>query len=104
MPSIQGVNMDFGAAILLMESGLKVQRDGWNGKDMWIALSGVNGAREVYSEKLWSKPARDYARLQPGGTVKVLPCIIMKTATGELLMGWLASQSDMLAKDWRVVP
>jgi hypothetical protein len=90
---------DFGTAILQMRAGCKVQREGWNGKDMWIALSGVEGPREVYSEK-----ARDYARAQPGGTVKVLPCFIMKTATGEILMGWLASQSDMLAQDWRVVP
>ena len=27
----------------------------------------------------------------------------MKTATGEILMGWLASQTDMLAEDWRIV-
>ncbi|AXU20380.1 hypothetical protein C7W88_17015 [Novosphingobium sp. THN1] len=33
----------------------------------------------------------------------VLPCINMKTATGEILMGWLASQSDMLCEDWCVL-
>jgi hypothetical protein len=27
----------------------------------------------------------------------------MKTATGEILMGWLASQTDMLAEDWAIV-
>jgi len=27
----------------------------------------------------------------------------MKTATGEILMGWLASQTDMLADDWTIV-
>lgn len=34
---------------------------------------------------------------------RVLPSITMKTATGEILMGWLASQTDMLAEDWHVV-
>jgi len=27
----------------------------------------------------------------------------MKTATGEILMGWLASQTDMLAEDWLIL-
>ena len=35
---------------------------------------------------------------------KTAPCITMKTATGEILMGWLASQTDMLAEDWLVIP
>jgi hypothetical protein len=36
-------------------------------------------------------------------TTQVLPCIIMKTATDEILMGWLASQTDILAEDWLIV-
>ena len=44
----------------------------------------------------------EYAR-KNGGSAVVLPCITMKTATGEILMGWLASQTDMLAEDWSVV-
>jgi hypothetical protein len=95
-------HLAFGDAIRAMETGLKVQREGWNGKGMWIALSGLEGAREVQAADLWSVHARIHAREQ-GGSAKVLPCIIMKTATGEILMGWLASQSDMLAKDWRIV-
>jgi hypothetical protein len=38
-----------------------------------------------------------------GGTADVLPCITMKTATGEVLMGCLASQTDVLSDDWGVV-
>ena len=96
-------HMDFGAAIRCMEAGNRVQRDGWNGKNMWIAISGLEGPRSVIATNFWSKHASDYAR-EIGGAALVLPCIIMKTATGEILMGWLASQSDMLAKDWRIVP
>jgi hypothetical protein len=32
-----------------------------------------------------------------------LPYIYMSTVTGQLVP-WLASQTDMLAKDWRIVP
>lgn len=66
---------------------------------MWLALS--PGHTSLPSEKFWAGPNRDYAEAQ-GGTAHVLPCITMKTATGEILMGWLASQSDMLAEDWAV--
>lgn len=68
---------------------------------MWIALS-CDGGRDTPMEQFWSRHARDYAR-QHGGSAVVLPCIIMKTATGEILMGWLASQTDMLAEDWAIV-
>jgi hypothetical protein len=94
--------MDFGHAIRCMEAGNRVQREGWNGKGMWIAISGLEGPRSVIATNFWSKHASDYAH-EIGGAALVLPCIIMKTATGEILMGWLASQSDMLAKDWRLV-
>lgn len=94
--------MDFGLAIRCMEAGKRVQRAGWNGKGMWIALSGLDGPREVDFDQFWSKIGSDYAK-SIGGAAVVLPCFIMKTATGEILMGWLASQTDMLAKDWRLV-
>lgn len=31
---------------------------------------------------------------------EVLPSIVMKTADDKLCVGWLASQTDMLAEDW----
>lgn len=39
-----------------------------------------------------------------GGTVECLASIRMKTADGKVLTGWLASQSDMMAEDWVVLP
>lgn len=94
--------MSFGHALAAMKAGERVARTGWNGKGMWLALSGPNGPREIAYENFWSKHASEYARLN-GGSAAVLPCIIMKTATGEILMGWLASQTDMLAEDWTIV-
>ena len=32
-----------------------------------------------------------------------LPSIVMKTADDHFCVGWLASQTDMLADDWEVV-
>ncbi len=92
--------MDFGDAIRAMKAGKRVARSGWNGKGMWLALS--PGAAALPSEKFWAGPNRSYAEEQ-GGAATVLPCITMKTATGEILMGWLASQTDILATDWEVL-
>lgn len=93
------MNHTFGDAIEAMKKGKRAARAGWNGKGMWVALSGPNGPREIAFENFWSKHNSEYARFN-GGSAKVLPCFTMKTATGEILMGWLASQTDMLAEDW----
>lgn len=94
--------MDFGDAIRALKAGKRVARSGWNGKGMWLSLSGL-GVRSIPYTSFWSNNNADYARSQEDGHAEVLPCITMKTATGEILMGWLASQTDMLAEDWEVV-
>lgn len=97
--------LTFGAAIEAMKAGLKVCRAGWNGKGMWLALSGsTTNPRNIAWENFWSKNASEWARTENGGGAEVLPCILMKTADNRILMGWLASQSDMLAEDWLTVP
>jgi len=95
-------SMSFGHAIEAMKLGHKVARDGWNGKDMWVALS-CDGTRQVPASSFWSLHNAKHAE-DNGGTATVLPSITMKTAGGEILMGWLASQSDMLATDWCIIP
>lgn len=93
--------LTFGLAIEALKLGHRVARSGWNGKGMWLSLSGPC-VREIPAGAFWSDNNARYAAEQ-GGAAKVLPCITMKTATGEILMGWLASQTDMLAEDWVIV-
>ena len=92
--------MSFGLAIEALKLGKKVARAGWNGNGMWLSYS--PGALALPYDKFWSKANCEYA-YENGGSAEVLPCITMKTATGEILMGWLASQTDMLADDWLIV-
>lgn len=91
---------DFGGAVRHLKQGRRVAREGWNGKGMWLALSPGNPA--LPAEKFWAGPNRAFAEAN-GGTAEVLPSITMKTADGKVVMGWLASQTDMLAEDWYVL-
>ena len=92
--------LTFGQAIEAMKAGQRVARAGWNGKGMWVALGQGNPANPA--ENFWNPHTRAFAESN-GGTAPVLPYILMKTATGEILMGWLASQTDILAEDWTVL-
>ncbi len=92
--------MSFEGALAAMKAGNKVARAGWNGKGMWISIGEGNPALPAAS--FWNPHARAFAEAC-GGTAEVLPYILFKTADGKILMGWLASQSDMLADDWMVV-
>jgi Protein of unknown function (DUF2829) len=93
---------DFGYALTCLKAGSRVAREGWNGKGMWLSLS-CDNSRRIPAASFWSRNNIEYAMTQPLGQASVLPCITMKTATGEILMGWLASQTDMLANDWVVL-
>ncbi len=93
--------MDFGEALRVLKAGGRVARSGWNGKNMWLSMSSA-APMLVKAESFWSPHNAAYASSN-GGAATVLPSITMKTATGEILMGWLASQTDMLAEDWMQV-
>jgi len=92
-------NLTFSQALDALKNGNAVRRAGWNGKGMWISYGKGNPALEA--EKFWNPHTRAFAE-QNGGVAEVLPYIIMKTADNKILMGWLASQSDMLANDWEL--
>ena len=38
-----------------------------------------------------------------GGEIPALGTVCMLTAQKEILSGWLASQTDMLAEDWVII-
>ena len=96
--SVQPHQFDFGEALRLLKEGCKVTRLGWNGKGMYLWL-----LPEAIVKREW---VRDNMLLDAMGNsdeIKCLPSIRMKTATGEVLTGWLASQTDMFATDWMIV-
>lgn len=92
--------VSFSTALALAKEGKRVARSGWNGKGMWITAG--EGVSANPADRFWNKHTRKFAE-DNGGFADVLPYMIMKTADGKILMGWLASQTDMLAEDWVVL-
>ena len=93
--------MDFGNALAALKMGLKVARAGWNGKGMWLIL--VAGTPNAALRE--GTPYREALGQE---SCEILPHIDMWTTNAEgrraMLPGWLASQTDMLAEDWLVIP
>lgn len=83
------------------EDGLRIARKGWNGKGMWVCV-GATVSTVVPAANLWNKHTKAFAE-QHTGYADVLPYMIMRTADAKIQMGWLASQSDLLADDWETL-
>lgn len=81
---------DFGWALHQLRNGERVQRFGWNGKGMFLFLI-AGGAWEFQTD------------VSGVDEIDTLPFICMKTADNKLVP-WLASQTDMLAEDWCLLP
>jgi hypothetical protein len=78
-------DMNFGGAIAHLKNGSKVARDGWNGKGIFI---------ELQTPDEHSKMTQPYIFINTMG---------LQNENAKGLVPWLASQTDMLAEDWRVV-
>lgn len=79
--------LTFGGALEALKAGKKVARTGWNGKGMYLYLA---------DGKLLTQEIGD-------GSYPFTDSVVMKTADNRYCIGWLASQTDMLAEDWCIV-
>lgn len=91
-PILGGENtFSFGDAINYVKRGFKMQRKGWNGKNQYIQLA------TNISYKSSSGDIINCEHEAIGNKA------IAFVGTSGVQMGWLASQADMLAEDWRFV-
>ena len=86
-------SMSFGLAIEAAKMGKKIARKGWNGKGMFLFLA---TDIEFHTEA-------DLSCVSDLEGDLTLPAFVMKTADDHFCVGWLASQTDMLADDWKIV-
>lgn len=98
--------MNFGQALECIKKGYRVARKGWNGKKMCIFLT--RGSVVYYKDlKEHNQYALACARSEEikgeNTLVRINDHIDMVAADGSLVIGWLASQTDMLSEDWEIV-
>lgn len=103
--------LSFPMAVIAAKAGRRIARAGWNGKAMWVALTPGStvpvgqaraGAASHRAAELISGAPDLYAA--EGQKLTILPHLDMRAADGSLVIGWLASQTDLLAEDWMVLP
>ncbi len=71
--------MNWSEALEFLKAGKSVTRDGWNGPGQFIAMQFPNELSKM-----------------------TLPYIYIQTVQRDLVP-WLASQTDQLAEDWRLI-
>ena len=78
--------LTFSDALHMLKLGKKVARTGWNGSGLWL---------EVQRPDTHSKMTLPYIFISYPDTAKTTP---------GARCPWLASQTDLMAEDWVVVP
>lgn len=107
--------VNFGTAIEALKQGLRVAREGWNGKGMFIFQRPEDTLTTGFIPNVKSLPqsVKDWVdqnmddKTNPGEQdltpVKFTSYLCMKAADNTIVNGWLASQTDMLADDWIIL-
>jgi hypothetical protein len=78
--------MNFGKALHELKCGRRIAREGWNGKGLWLELQTPDEHSKMTLPYIYINYPDD-AKNTPGARVP-----------------WLASQTDVLADDWRAEP
>lgn len=85
------MNLSFSEALVEIKAGNRVRRSGWNGKGMFIFL--VKGSTFTVNREPLLSIFGEGTQVQYHGHID------MKTADN-MVVPWLASQTDILAEDW----
>ena len=84
-------NMTFGKAMEEVKNGNRIQREGWNGKNQYVELATCISYKNRNGEIV----NVDHESIGNQALAFV--------GTSGVQLGWLASQADMLANDWKVI-
>lgn len=78
--------LTFGDALAALKQGKRVARDGWNGKNMWLALQEPDQHSKMTLPYIYIEYPEGHPAYPSGSRVP-----------------WLASQTDMLREDWVIL-
>ena len=95
--------VNFGQAIEALKQGKRVQREGWNGKGLFVFMQVPSEINEEIIPKMQSLPQSvkdEFARR--GGSINYSNQMALVN-TDNSINGWAPSSSDTLAEDWIVL-
>lgn len=102
--------MKFGEALEAVKEGKLIARAGWNGKGMFVFQRPEDSlSTEMIVDRVKSLPdsfkkyVKDYWTVSETNMIKFNAYLCMKNADNEIVNGWIASQSDVLAEDWIII-
>lgn len=93
---------DFSMALVAAKSGARIERRGWNGRDMWVFLHPQLPPRPYMPLASDGPTSSAFVGTAVSYTINIGPFLCMRAADGTFVP-WLASQTDLLAEDWRIV-
>lgn len=101
----QADGFSFSSALVCLKDGEAVARRGWNGRGMFIVLM-PRLQLPPYNTQGTERKVNDRTAkwIGPDTPLDCNPYIAMWTADKKWQPGWLASQTDLLADDWFIVP
>lgn len=81
--------MDFGDALKEVKKGKRIARKGWNGKGQYVVLAKMEKCTTLNTS------------VETTNHRCIGNHFLLFVGTLGVQCGWLASQADMLAEDWR---
>ncbi len=81
------ISLSIGGALHALKQGKRVARSGWNGKGMWLLLQVPDAHSKMTLPYIYIEYPVGHPAYPDGSRVP-----------------WLASQTDLLAEDWTVLP
>lgn len=98
-------NQTFGAVIIALKEGKAVQREGWNGKGLFVVKQIPAKLEGLIIDKIQSLPQSAKVLLKKREGVPTL------AYTNQMLIintdgradSWVPSVSDIFAEDWRIL-
>ena len=84
--------MTFSTALIELKNGKRISRAGWSGKNQFIMLAYMKSCVTEAGEEITDPSHEDIGNQ-----------FMMFFGTRGHQCGWVPSQADILAEDWRVV-
>jgi hypothetical protein len=97
--------MKFAEALNAMDEGFRVKRESWDRMFLFIRTGCFSYDKQLHQivgdECIQTFENTDDEILKTG--VELTPVIILKTNDNKVTEGWVPSQSDMFADDWKIL-